>query len=42
MINKYPPKSPFISLAERVQQFWEKTPERCKPKPTAMKVKVKA
>jgi hypothetical protein len=37
-INKYSPKSPFISLAERVQQFLEKTPDRFKSKLVTMKV----
>ncbi|RIA94467.1 hypothetical protein C1645_817957 [Glomus cerebriforme] len=36
-INKYSPKSPFISLAERIQQFLEKTPDRFKSKVVAMK-----
>ncbi|GBC02225.1 hypothetical protein RclHR1_04500013 [Rhizophagus clarus] len=36
-INKYSPKSPFISLAERVQQFLEKTPDRFKSKLVTIK-----
>ncbi|EXX79511.1 uncharacterized protein OCT59_015460 [Rhizophagus irregularis] len=32
VINKYSPKSPFISLAERIQQYLEKTPDRFKSK----------
>jgi hypothetical protein len=32
-------KSPFISLAERVQQFMEKTPDRFKSKLVAMRVR---
>jgi hypothetical protein len=38
-INKYSPKSPFISLAERIQQFLEKTPDRFKSKLVEMKVR---
>ncbi|CAG8500406.1 4983_t:CDS:2 [Funneliformis caledonium] len=37
VVNKHSPKSPFISLAERVQQFMEKTPDRFKSKPVTMK-----
>ncbi|PKK75922.1 hypothetical protein RhiirC2_845604 [Rhizophagus irregularis] len=37
VINRNSPKSPFISLAERIQQFLEKTPDRFKSKLVTMR-----